>query len=88
MKTPQSDYRQLAGAVAQIFLPQIEEAYKTLPVRRQLILDEIYGINDGIKKTLQEVGDRMNLNKTRIHVIKEDALAKLISEFCKTVGKL
>jgi len=86
MKTP-LDFRRLGEELIQFLLPQIEEAYKALPASRQIVLDEVFGIQDGIQRTLQDTGDRIGKSKQRIHRIKDDAMNKLLQKFFEIVKK-
>lgn len=48
-----------------------------LPEREQIVLTMRYGLDDGIPKTLDEVGSRFGLTRERIRQIEAKALAKL-----------
>lgn len=55
----------------------IDELMKTLKKREIKILSMYYGLLDGDEKTLDEIGQEMNLTKERVRQIKDKALVKL-----------
>jgi len=86
METPQ-DFRRLGEAVMLTLLPQIEEAYKTLPERRQSVLDKYFGISDGISRTFADVGKDLGISKQRASQLSEAAMNDLVPKFCEIIGK-
>lgn len=51
--------------------------------REQVVMLALYGLNDGERKTLDEVGKRFNVTRERIRQIKAKALRKLRHYFSK-----
>jgi RNA polymerase primary sigma factor len=58
---------------------QIEMALTSLKKRQRDVVRMYYGLDDGERKTLQQIGDQLGLTRERIRQIKEDALMRLRS---------
>ena len=56
----------------------------TLPPREQKIILMRFGFDDGINKTLEEVGQRFGVTRERIRQIERDALIRLKHKLDKT----
>lgn len=61
---------------------QIEEVLNTLTEREKGVLQLRYGLNDGEKKTLEEVGRAFNVTRERARQIEKKALRKLAHPSC------
>lgn len=61
---------------------QIEEVLNTLTEREKGVLKLRYGLNDGEKKTLEEVGRAFNVTRERARQIEKKALRKLAQPSC------
>ena len=59
--------------------PKIAEAISTLTSREQEVLEMRFGMTDGVRRTLEEVGDRFQVTRERIRQIEAKALRKLIN---------
>jgi RNA polymerase primary sigma factor len=55
----------------------LEEIFKDLPAREVRILKLRYGIPDGKKHTLREVGDKIGVSRERVRQIESQALRRL-----------
>jgi len=83
---PPQDFRRLGEAMMQTLLPQIEEAYKTLSPRRQLVLDKYFGISSGVQIIGSDLGKKLGISKQRAYQLKESAMNDLIPKFCEIAG--
>ena len=59
--------------------PKIAEAISTLTEREIEVLEMRFGMTDGIRRTLEEVGDRFQVTRERIRQIEAKAIRKLIN---------
>ena len=59
--------------------PKIAEAISTLSAREIEVLEMRFGMPDGIRRTLEEVGDRFQVTRERIRQIEAKAIRKLIN---------
>jgi len=59
---------------------QIREAISKLPARQQAILKMRYGLDDGIPKTLEEVGREFDVSRERIRQIEAEAFDTIRSQ--------
>ena len=59
--------------------PKIAEAISTLTSREQEVLEMRFGMTDGVRRTLEEVGDRFQVTRERIRQIEAKAIRKLIN---------
>ena len=59
--------------------PKIAEAISTLAEREIEVLEMRFGMTDGIRRTLEEVGDRFQVTRERIRQIEAKAIRKLIN---------
>lgn len=57
----------------------IEELFDGVSERERYIVADYYGLYDGMPKTLDEIGDELNLTKERIRQLNEKALKKMRS---------
>lgn len=55
----------------------LDELMKTLKKREKMIISLYFGLLDGREKTLDEIGEEMNLTKERVRKIKDKAMVKL-----------
>jgi RNA polymerase primary sigma factor len=55
----------------------MREVLATLTPRENRILAMRFGLDDGRPKTLEEIGDRLNVTRERIRQIQEEALNKM-----------
>ena len=53
------------------------EVFKTLTPREELVIKMRFGLDDGVAKTLEEVGATLNVNRERVRQIEAKALLKL-----------
>lgn len=65
------------GAEDIMLKEQINEALKGLPDREQKILRMRFGLDDGVCRTLEEIGLEFNVTRERIRQIEKRALGKL-----------
>ena len=73
---------------------RVADLLNTLTSREYGVLEMRFGMIDGIKRTLEEVGDRYEVTRERIRQIEAKAIRKLtcarriekIDEFCKQVA--
>ncbi len=88
MKNSESepDYRRLAESVIPFFLPQVEKSYKNLSERKQLVLDEYFGIKDGIQRTYADLGKKMGISRQRVNQLKDAAMNDFLSNLLKNTG--
>ena len=56
---------------------QLMEVLSTLTPREQKVIKLRYGVEDGIPRTLEEVGRRMGITRERVRQIEVKALIKL-----------
>jgi len=56
---------------------EVEKILKTLPNREEKILARRFGIENGYRETLEEVGKSFNLSRERIRQIEQEALNRL-----------
>ena len=56
---------------------QLEEVLETLTEREERILRLRYGLDDGCKRTLEEIGQEFNVTRERVRQIEAKALKKL-----------
>ena len=67
-----------AQATEQNLLQQhLEEIFKDLPAREVRILKLRFGIPDGHRHTLREVGDKIGVSRERVRQIESQALRRL-----------
>lgn len=62
---------------ASLLKDQIEEVLQTLTEKEKGVLELRYGLNDGERKTLEEVGKAFNVTRERARQIENTALRKL-----------
>lgn len=72
-KTPTPTYH----SARTILENQLNEALKTLSKREETVLRLRFGLDDGIQRTLEEVGQIFNVTRERIRQIEAKALKKL-----------
>ena len=65
------------AAVTSMLKEQIMEVLESLTPREQTVLRKRYGIDDGIPRTLEEVGKEFDVTRERIRQIEAKALKKL-----------
>jgi len=58
---------------------KISDAISTLNDREMGVLEMRFGMTDGVKRTLEEVGNRFQVTRERIRQIEAKAIRKLIS---------
>ena len=58
---------------------KIEDAISTLNDREIGVLEMRFGMTDGVRRTLEEVGDRFQVTRERIRQIEAKAIRKLIN---------
>jgi RNA polymerase primary sigma factor len=72
-ETPNPD----ESATNNLLRQHLEKILQTLPPREVRILQLRYGLPDGEKHTLQEVGDKMGVSRERVRQIERQALQRL-----------
>ncbi len=65
------------AASHQILKDQVDEVLSTLTPRERRILELRFGLEDGVSRTLEEVGGEFNVTRERIRQIEAKALRKL-----------
>jgi RNA polymerase sigma factor (sigma-70 family) len=65
------------AAVATLLPAEIEKLFARLTPRERQILTLRYGLDDGEPRTLQQVGEDLNLTRERIRQIEARALSRL-----------
>ena len=58
---------------------KIADTIATLTEREMGVLEMRFGMTDGVKRTLEEVGDRFQVTRERIRQIEAKAIRKLIN---------
>ena len=58
-------------------IDRVYEKLQTLEPRERLVLAMRFGLDDGKEKTLQEIGDVLDLTRERVRQIEKAALGKL-----------
>ena len=61
------------------FAKNFDKTFSELTNKEAFVIKELFGVNDNTSKTLQEVGDMMNLTRERVRQIRKQALDKLKS---------
>lgn len=56
-------------------------ALRSLTDRERIVVEERYGLVDGVEHTLEEVGQEMSLTRERIRQIEKKAMRKIASKF-------
>lgn len=56
---------------------------ENLSERERYVITELFGLTSGKGKTLEAVGDTLDLTKERVRQIREAALDKLKATFCQ-----
>jgi len=56
---------------------EISNLVKTLKIRESQVLTEYYGLGEDDPKTLEQIGEILNLSSERVRQIKERALQRL-----------
>lgn len=75
---PDNDAPSTEDMVSEILLrKQLEDALETLTAREQKIIRLRFGLDDGIPRTLEAVGEKFNVTRERIRQIEAKALRKL-----------
>ena len=64
-------------ATGNLLREQLETALSALPAREVRILRLRFGLSDGKRHTLREVGDKMGVTRERVRQIEQNALGKL-----------
>ena len=59
------------------FAKNFDKTFSELTNKEAFVIKELFGVNDNTSKTLQEVGDMMNLTRERVRQIRKQALDKL-----------
>lgn len=75
LEAPQPEH--IAGQ--HLLRAQVREVLKELPGRQQAILQLRFGLEDGIPRTLEEVGDEFGVSRERIRQIQNDAFERIRS---------
>jgi len=70
---PSVEYQIVKNSIQQ----QIRELLEELDVKEERVLKLRFGLDDDIPRTLQEIGDIMNLTRERIRQIEQKAMRKL-----------
>jgi RNA polymerase primary sigma factor len=65
------------AASRQLLKDQIDDVLSTLTPRERRILQLRFGLEDGVSRTLEEVGKEFNVTRERIRQIEAKALRKL-----------
>lgn len=64
-----------------LFAEEVRSYIRKLRPREQLVINARYGLNDGIEKTLEEVGSSIGVTRERVRQIETKAIAKLKAYF-------
>jgi RNA polymerase primary sigma factor len=64
-------------ADANLLRQDLVDILETLPAREVRILQLRFGLSDGKRHTLQEVGDKMGVSRERVRQIESQALRRL-----------
>lgn len=65
------------AATFQFMKEELQDALESLTERERLVLSRRFGLEDGKQRTLEEVGQEMNVTRERIRQIESKALRKL-----------
>jgi RNA polymerase primary sigma factor len=76
IKDPLADSPSRRAAIS-VLKDRFNEILKDLPKREEKIIRLRFGLNDGLPKTLEEVGQMFNITRERVRQIEAKALKKL-----------
>jgi len=77
----------MEGIIHDEQLKMMEQSLSCLDAEERFVIDSLFGLGDGGRKVLREIGDALGKTAERVRQIKENALGKMRSEIARMNGE-